>query len=73
MMGALALFSYVAFGSWSLAQILIAIIIVAGCVAVTWIVLRNLGIGIPGWVVQIFWVCVLVFVAILAIKFLMSL
>jgi hypothetical protein len=58
---------------YSLLQVLIAVVIVAGAVAILYIVLQRMGIAIPDWVVQIFWILVVVLVAILAFKFLFSL
>ncbi len=59
-------------GGLSFIQLVIAIIIVVGVVAILFLVFRQLGIAIPGWVIQIFWIVVLVVVAILAVKFIAS-
>ena len=59
--------------NWSLMQWIVAVIIIAGCIAILYIVLPQLGVSIPGWVISIFWVCLVVVVAIAAIRFLMSL
>jgi len=37
-----------------------------------YVALRQFGVGIPGWVVQIFWIVVVAFVVIFAIKLVMS-
>ena len=52
----------------SIVQLLILVVVIAACVALVWIALRQFGIAIPGWVVQIFWIVVVAFVVILAIK-----
>lgn len=60
-------------GAWSIGDIVIAIVIIAAVVAVMYIALRQFGVAIPPWVIQIFWVVVVAVVAILAIRFLLSL
>lgn len=58
---------------WGFAEFIIAIVILAAIVAVMYVALRQFGVGIPPWVIQIFWILVVAVVAILAIRFLMSL
>ncbi len=58
---------------WSFVQIIIAIIVIAGAVAILFLVFRKLGITIPDFVVQIFWIVVLIVIAVVAIKFIASL
>jgi hypothetical protein len=58
--------------TWSLGEILIAIVVIAACVALVYVALRQLGIAIPGWVVQVFWIVVIAFVVILAIRLVLS-
>lgn len=58
---------------WGFAEFIIAIIVLAAIIAVMYVALRQFGITIPGWVIQIFWILVVCVVAILAIRFLMSL
>lgn len=62
-------------GAWgiSLAEIAIWIVIVAAIVALVYVALRQFGVSIPAWVVQVFWICVTAIVVILAIKFVASL
>jgi hypothetical protein len=48
------------------------IIIVAAVAAIVFVALRTMGVAIPGWVVQIFWIVVVAIVCILAIKFLVG-
>ena len=59
-------------GSWSIVDWLCFILIVAGCVGVTLIVLKVCGITVPPWVWQIALVVLAVFLGILAIRFLAS-
>ena len=54
---------------WGLVDILIVIVIVAACVALVYVALRQFGIGIPPWVIQVFWIVVVTIVVILAIRF----
>jgi hypothetical protein len=58
--------------SYSLAHILIAVVIIAACVALVYIALNQFGIAIPGWVVQVFWIVVVAVVIIAAIRFLLG-
>lgn len=57
----------------SVGQMAIAIVVIAGIVAIVLIVLKNSGVAVPAWAISIFWVLVLCCVAVLAIRFLMSL
>lgn len=59
-------------GGYSLGQILIAIVIIAACVALVYVALRQFGIAIPPWVTQVFWIVVVAFVVIFAIKLVLS-
>lgn len=54
--------------SWGIGHILIAIVAIAACVALVYVALKQFGIAIPGWVVQVFWIVVVAFVVIMAIK-----
>lgn len=58
---------------WSIPQIVIAFIVIAAVVAIMYVALRQFGIAIPPWVIQIFWIVVVAVVAIVAIKFLLTL
>lgn len=53
----------------TLVHILIVAVIVAACVGIAAIAIRQTGLAIPAWVVQIFWIVVVAFVAIFAIRF----
>jgi hypothetical protein len=59
-------------GGYSIGQIAIAVVIVAAVVALVYIALRQFGIAIPDWVVQVFWVLIVAFVIIFAIKLVLS-
>ena len=59
----------VGLGGYSLAQIAIIIVVVAAVIAMVWVALRQFGIAIPQWVIQIFWIILVAFVVILGIKF----
>ena len=60
-------------GGWSVGSLAVAIVVTAGVCAVVFVVLRKLNISIPDWVVNIFWIVVVVAVGIMAIRLLMSL
>lgn len=61
------------FKGMSILQVLMWLIVVAGAVGILFIVCNTIGIAIPSFVIQIFWVCVVVALAILAIQFIGSL
>lgn len=54
-------------------QILIIIIVIAACIGILWVALRQFGVSIPPFVVQIFWIVVCAVIAILAIKVILGL
>jgi uncharacterized protein (DUF983 family) len=56
----------------SLIQIIIAAIVLAGVIGIALIAIRQAGLNIPSWVIQIFWIVVVVVVAVFAIRFLMG-
>ena len=58
--------------TWGIGEIAILIVAVAAIVALVVIALRKFQITIPDWVQQVFWVLVIAFVIIMAIRFVMS-
>lgn len=59
--------------AWGFVDFLVLIVIVAACIAIMYIALRQLGLTIPQWVIQVFWVVVVACVAIFAIRFVATL
>jgi hypothetical protein len=59
-------------GGYSLGQLAIFVVIIAAVVALVYVALRQFGITIPPWVVQVFWIIVVAFVVIAAIKLVLS-
>jgi membrane protein DedA with SNARE-associated domain len=59
--------------AWSLGEFLIAVVVIAACVALVWVALTKFGITFPDWVVQVFWIVIVAFVVILAIHVVLSL
>ena len=59
-------------GAWGLSDILIAIVVIAAVVAIVYAALNYFGMTIPPVVVKIFWIVVIAVLAILAIKFIIS-
>lgn len=57
-------------GSYTLIQWIIIAIVLAGIIGIALVVIRQAGITLPSWVVQILWIVLLVVVAVIAIKFL---
>lgn len=58
---------------WTIGHVCIAIVVLAGIIALMYIGLNRLGVSIPDWVVQVFWVLIVVVVIVLAIRLLMGL
>lgn len=56
---------------WNVAQIAIAVVVIAALIALVMVALRQFGVAIPGWVMQIIWILITAFIVILAIKLLM--
>jgi hypothetical protein len=48
----------------------IIVVIVIAIIAAVYVFTRNAGVAIPPWVVQLFWIIVVAFVVIMAIKLL---
>lgn len=59
------------FGTWTVGNWAMAILVVAGIVAIVGIILRVLKIAIPEWIIMILWVLLAVVIGCAAIKFLM--
>lgn len=57
----------------SIIQIILILVVIAGCAAVLYVVLQQTGVAIPPFVMRIFWIVVCVVLAILAIKFIAGL
>lgn len=58
---------------WGIVEIVIAIIVIAAVVGIMYIALQQFGVVIPPFVVKIFWIVVCAVIAILAIRFLLTL
>ncbi len=57
---------------WSLGQIIIAVIVVAACIGILVVACKQFGVAIPDWAIKIFWIVVVACVAIVAIRFLLT-
>lgn len=58
---------------YSLLQVLVLVVVIAAALAIVHIVLARMGVAIPAWVVQIFWVLVVAVVGVAALYLLFSL
>ncbi len=58
--------------NWGLIDWIIVVIALAGAIAVAWVVLDYLGLKIPPVFIKIFWIVLLVIVAIVAVHFIVS-
>lgn len=50
----------------------VMVILVAAVVAIVFVACRQMGVAIPAWVIQIFWILIVAVVCIAAIKFLLG-
>lgn len=57
---------------WTFGSIAIAVVIIGAVCGIVYVAMRSFGIAIPPWVVNIFWIVVVAFVAIAAIRLVMS-
>lgn len=57
----------------TIVQWLIIALIVAGCIGIAFVVMKQAGITVPPFIITIFWIVLAVFVGVIAIKFLVSL
>lgn len=58
---------------WSIQNILIAAVIIMAGIALLYIAMRQFNVQIPEWVKQVFWVVVVCFVIVAAIRIVFSL
>lgn len=59
--------------TWGLGEWIIALVILGGAIAIAGIAFRKMGWQPPEWVIQIIVVCLVVVVAVAAIRFIMTL
>lgn len=57
----------------SIIQLIIVAMVIAGCVGILYVVMRQAGVAIPSWVIQILWIVLVVMVGVVAVKLLASL
>ncbi len=57
---------------FSIVHWIIVIIVIAAVIGIMFVVLRQMGVDIPPFIVTIFWIVVAAVVGIVAIKFLLS-
>jgi hypothetical protein len=69
----MGLLAQAAVGGYSLVQFAVLIIVIAAIVGIVWVILNQMGVAIPGFIVQIAWIILAAFVGILALYFLVSL
>lgn len=61
-----------AIGGLSLIQMVIVAVVICGVVGILVVVARQTGVAIPPWAISIFWIVVVVIVAVFAIKLIAS-
>lgn len=57
---------------WSLVDMAIAVVVIAALCALVFVALRQFGVAIPGWVMNVVWIIVVAFVVIFAIRLIAS-
>lgn len=57
---------------YSLVQLVIMFIVLCGVIGILIVVMRQTGVQVPGWVINIAWIVLVCFVAIFAIRLIMS-
>jgi hypothetical protein len=57
----------------SIIQLALLLIVCAGIVAVVMVILKQIGVAVPEWIVRILWIVFAVVVGVVAIKFIASL
>ena len=55
-----------------LGQLLIYVVVIAACIGIVFLALQQFGVSIPPFAVRIFWIVVCAFLAIVAIRFVLS-
>ena len=61
-------------GTWSVQEVLVAAVIICAAIGIAYLVMtRVFGVVPPAWLVQILWIVLAAFVAIIAIRFLFTL
>lgn len=58
--------------TWSVGELAILIVVVAAVVALVYVALQQFGVAIPAWVQSVFWILVVAFVVIAAIRLVMG-
>lgn len=59
-------------GGYSIVQIAVFCIVVAGIIGVVYVITRQVGVQIPPWIITIFWILLAVVVGVFAVRFLAS-
>lgn len=60
------------FWGYSVGQALITLVVLAAILAIAYTAIRAMGTPIPQWVLNIFWIVVIAFVAVFAIKLVLT-
>jgi hypothetical protein len=61
-----------AIGGLPLVSWLIIGLVIAGAIAIFWVILKQLNVNVPPFIVTIFWIVVAVLVGVIAIKIIVS-
>lgn len=64
----------VVIGGYGLVDVLLVFVVVVAACAIAWVILtKAMGVVVPAWLIQVFWILVAVFVFVIAVKLLLSL
>jgi hypothetical protein len=58
---------------WGIVDFIIAVIVIAACVGILYVAMDVMGVAIPAWAIHILWIVLVAVVAIIAIRFLVTL
>ncbi len=64
------LFAIAPVATWGLVEWLIAIIIICGMVGIAWVIIKQTGVQVPGYVATVLWILLAVVIGVVAIRFL---
>ena len=58
--------------TWGIGDLAIAVVVIAAIIALVFVALRRFNVAIPAWVVECFWIVVVAFVIIFAIRLVLT-
>ncbi len=59
-----------ALGGYTLVQIALTLVVLAGIIGIVFVIVRQTGVTIPPFIITVIWICIAVVIGVVAIKFL---